>query len=93
MKTLALVAALAALATASTADARPLVGNAFAAAVAAAAAGAAAGASTSSGTGCQDDFCPKNGPQLTGIARPALEAKRPVVNAVILASGETVDLP
>jgi hypothetical protein len=36
--------------------------------------------------------CGMNGTQLTGIARPALEAKRPVVNAVILPSGESVDL-
>jgi hypothetical protein len=33
-----------------------------------------------------------NGPQLTGIALPSVDAKRPVVNAVTLSSGETVDL-
>jgi hypothetical protein len=42
--------------------------------------------------GCAPWVCGSNGPQLTGIARPALEAKRPVVNAVMLPSGETVDL-
>jgi hypothetical protein len=36
--------------------------------------------------------CGTNGTQLTGIARPALEAKRPVVKAVTLPSGEPVDL-
>jgi hypothetical protein len=73
---------------AATADARPLLGGALAAA----AAGAAAAASTPSGSSCQSEMCPRNGTQLTGIARPTLEAKRPVVNAVTLPSGETVDL-
>jgi hypothetical protein len=39
-------------------------------------------------------YCPPwmcNGPQLTGFALPT-EAKRPVVNAVTLPSGETVNL-
>jgi hypothetical protein len=42
--------------------------------------------------GCAPWVCGANGPQLTGIARPALEAKRPVVNTVTLPSGEAVDL-
>jgi hypothetical protein len=67
MKTLALtVAALVALAAASTADAWP-------------------------GVKCNPMICASNGPQLTGIARRALEATRPVINAVTLASSETVD--
>jgi len=41
--------------------------------------------------GCAPWVCGANGPQLTGIALPAVEAKRPVVNAVTLPSGETVD--
>jgi len=65
MKTLAFaVAALAALAAASPADAWP-------------------------GLACPPFLC--NGTQLTGIALPAVEAKRPFVNAVTLPSGETVD--
>jgi hypothetical protein len=43
------------------------------------------------GGGCPYWGCNENGTRLTGIARPALEAKRPVVNAVTLPSGETVD--
>jgi hypothetical protein len=42
--------------------------------------------------GCAPWVCGENGTKLTGIARPALDAKRPVVNAVTLPSGETVDL-
>jgi hypothetical protein len=41
---------------------------------------------------CDNFVCGSNGTQLTGIARPALEAKRPVVNAVTLPSGETVNM-
>ncbi len=33
-----------------------------------------------------------NGPQLTGIALQSLEANQPVITAVTLPSGETVDL-
>jgi len=87
MNTLSLAAAVAlSLAAASMADARPLIGDAVAAAAAAAAAAA------SRATGCQEDFCPQNGPQLTGMALPDVEATQPIVNAVTLPSGETVDL-
>jgi hypothetical protein len=41
---------------------------------------------------CAPWVCGENGTRLTGIARPALEAKRPAVTAVTLPSGETVDL-
>jgi hypothetical protein len=44
------------------------------------------------GSGCPKWACGENGTRLTGIARPALDAGRPVVNAVTLPSGETVDL-
>jgi hypothetical protein len=43
-------------------------------------------------TSCPRWMCGTNGTQLTGIARPALDATRPVVNAATLPSGETVDL-
>jgi len=87
MRKLALATMVAlSLVAAPTADATPLVGYALAAA----AAGAAAAASR--GTGCQDDFCPRNGPQLTGIALQTAEPKQPAVNAVTLPSGEIVDL-
>jgi hypothetical protein len=42
--------------------------------------------------GCPKFACGSNGTQITGIARPALDAKRPVINAVTLPSGETIDL-
>jgi len=71
----------------ATADARPLLGYAFAGA----AAGAAAAASSSL-LNCDDGLCPKNGPQLTGMALPSVKAKQPIVNAVTLPSGETVEL-
>ena len=71
----------------ATADARPLLANA----VAAAAAGAAAAAS-SSYMDCQEGPCPKNGPQLTGIALQTAIAKQPIIDAVTLPSGETVEL-
>jgi len=71
----------------ATADARPLLGYALAGA----AAGAAAAAS-SSYTNCDDGPCPKNGPQLTGMALPSVKAKQPIVTAVTLPSGETVIL-
>ena len=88
MKTLVFAAAIAAvLGTAATANARPLLGNAFAAA----AAGAAAAAS-SSYMDCQEGPCPKNGPQLTGIALPTIKAKRSAVTAVTLPSGEIIEL-
>jgi len=87
MRKLALATMVAlSLVAAPTADATPLVGYALAAA----AAGAAAAASR--GTGCRDDFCPQNGPQLTGIALPTVRSQQPIVNAVTLPSGETVDL-
>ena len=87
MNTLSLAAAVAlSLAAASMADARPLIGDAVAAAAAAAAAAA------SRASGCQDEFCPTNGTQITGIALPDVKAKQPVVNAVTLHSGETVYL-
>jgi hypothetical protein len=44
------------------------------------------------GGSCPPSVCGANGPQSVGIARPALEASRPVVSAVTLPSGETVDL-
>jgi len=93
MRKLALATMVAlSLAAAATADARPLLGDAFAAAAraaaAAAAAGAAAGASISGG--CQVDDCPRNGPQLTGMALKTVTAQQPIVNAVTLPSGETV---
>ena len=88
MKTLVFAAAIAAvLGTAATANAKPLLGNAFAAA----AAGAAAAAS-SSYMDCQEGPCPKNGPQLTGIALQTAIAKQPIIDAVTLPSGETVEL-
>ena len=70
----------------ATADARPLLGYALA--------GAAAGAAaaSSSYTNCDDGPCPHNGPQLTGIALLTAIAKQPIVNAVTLPSGETVEL-
>jgi hypothetical protein len=43
------------------------------------------------GGGCPKWMCGDNGTRLTGIARPALDASRPVVNAVTLPSGETVE--
>jgi len=33
-----------------------------------------------------------NGPQLTGLALPTVKSQQPIVNAVTLPSGETVDL-
>ena len=92
MKTLVLVGAAAAVLTAvATADARPLLANAVAAAAAGAAAGAAAAASSAL-TDCQDGPCPRNGPQLTGIALQTAIAKQPIIDAVTLPSGETVEL-
>jgi hypothetical protein len=41
---------------------------------------------------CDEWVCGANGTQLTGIARPALDATRPLVKAVTLPSGESVDL-
>jgi hypothetical protein len=41
---------------------------------------------------CDEWICGANGPQLTGIVRPALDANRPLVTAVTLASGETVEV-
>jgi hypothetical protein len=61
-------------------------------AVAALAAVSTADARPLGGAGCPKWACGENGTQLTGIARPALDAKRPVVNAVTLPSGETVDV-
>ena len=91
MRKLALATIVAlSLVAAPTADALPLLGNALSAAAAAAAAAAAGAAST--GGGCQDDFCPTNGPQLTGLALPTVRSQQPIVNAVTLPSGETVDL-
>jgi hypothetical protein len=94
MNKLAVIAAF--LTVASTADARPLLGSAVAAAAAGAAAGATAAAGAGASTGgsnCQSaGICPKNGPQLTGIAPRTAVAKRPVVNAVTLPSGEAVEL-
>jgi hypothetical protein len=55
------------------------------AAVATAALGAAATSPTYAGSNMQ-------GPQLTGIALQSFEASQPVVIAVTLPSGETVDL-
>jgi len=83
------VAAAVLLATGAgaTADARPLLGNFLAAAAAGAAAAAA-----SALTDCEDGPCPRNGPQLTGMALPSVKAKQPIVNAVTLPSGETVVL-
>jgi hypothetical protein len=89
MKTLVLAAAAAlALAAASNAEARPLGGSLIAGATGGAA--GAASATAGGGGSCLPWKC--NGTRLTGIARPTLEAKRPVVNAVTLPSGETVDL-
>ena len=59
--------------------------NKLAFAVAAAALGAAATSTAYAGSNIQ-------GPQLTGIALQALEAHQPVVTAVTLPSGDTVDL-
>jgi hypothetical protein len=93
MKKLALATvAAAALTAASTADARPLLGDAFAAAARAAAAAAAAAAGAGISGGCQVDDCPRNGPQLTGLALPTVRSQHPIVNAVTLSSGEAVDL-
>jgi len=55
-------------------------------ALAAVAAAALAAASTASAVQTA------NGPQLTGLALPSAEAKQPIVNAVTLHSGETIDL-
>ena len=71
----------------ATADATPLLGNALAAAAAGAAAAAASAA-----TNCDDGPCPKNGRQITGIALPTVTFQQPIVNAVTLPSGETIDL-
>jgi hypothetical protein len=55
------------------------------AAAATAALGAAAASTAYAGSSL-------NGPQLTGVALQSLEASQPVVMAVSLPSGETVDL-
>ena len=62
----------------------------FAAAIAAL--GLAAVSTAGARPECDDYLCGTNGPQLTGLALPAVKAKQPAVNAVTLPSGETVDL-
>ena len=42
--------------------------------------------------GCDEFGCNDNGPQLTGIALPNVKARQPVVNALTLPSGQTVNL-
>jgi hypothetical protein len=54
---------------------------------------ALAGTSTATAFGnCPEWLCGSNGTQLTGIAPQGSKAKQPVVNAVTLPSGQTVDL-
>jgi len=42
------------------------------------------------GIDCDDFLCGSNGPQLTGIALSDVKARRPIIKAVTLPSGETV---
>ena len=41
---------------------------------------------------CDDFACGSNGPQLVGIAQPAVKAQQPIIEAVTLPSGGRVDL-
>jgi len=50
-----------------------------------------AAVSTASAHECEF-LCTGNGPQLTGIAPSAVKAQQPIIEAVTLPSGKTVDL-
>ena len=41
---------------------------------------------------CDDFLCGSNGSQLTGIALSDVKARRPIIKAVTLPSGDRVDL-
>jgi len=64
----------------------------FAAAIAAVLGTAATGNARPLAIDCDDFLCGSNGSQLTGIALSDVKARRPIIKAVTLPSGDRVDL-
>ena len=64
----------------------------FAAAIAAVLGTAATANARPLGIDCDDFLCGSNGSQLTGIALSDVKARRPIIKAVTLPSGDRVDL-
>jgi len=54
--------------------------------------GVAAVSTASARPDCDNFLCTGNGPQRTGLALPTVKSQQPIVNAVTLPSGETIDL-
>ena len=64
----------------------------FAAALAAVLGAAGTASAGPLGIDCDDFLCGSNGSQLTGIALSDVKARRPIIKAVTLPSGDRVDL-